>query len=91
MDRDFLRINGLNPNGDLFKATKDGACLYALNELDSKWEKKTNKKNNRKNEKKNKMNICSCSSVARTCMKKAISKKVFHNYPMVLLLGTSTK
>ena len=44
MDRDFLRINGLNPNGDLFKATKDGACLYALNELDSKWEKKTNKK-----------------------------------------------
>ena len=44
MDRDFLNTNGLNPNGDLFKATKDGACLYSTKELtDNKWEKKTNK------------------------------------------------
>ena len=43
MDRDFLKINGLNPNGDLFKATKDGACLYDVSEIDYKWEKKTNK------------------------------------------------
>tara|TARA_B100001029_G_C15060277_1_gene457831 strand:- start:844 stop:3591 length:2748 start_codon:yes stop_codon:yes gene_type:complete len=44
MDKNFLKKNGLNPNGDLFKATKDGACLYSLSELTTKWEKKTNKK-----------------------------------------------
>ena len=44
MDKQFLKNNGLNPSGDLFKATKDGACLYSLKELESKWEKKTNKK-----------------------------------------------
>ncbi|OUV52288.1 MAG: hypothetical protein CBC73_05705 [Flavobacteriales bacterium TMED113] len=44
MDKDFLKKNGFNPNGDLYKATKDGACLYTLNEVPSKWEKKTNKK-----------------------------------------------
>ena len=43
MDRDFLKMNGLNPNGDLFKATKDGACLHDIKEIDYKWEKKTNK------------------------------------------------
>ena len=45
MDKDFLLRNKLNPKGDLYKATKDGACLYALSELDVKWEKKANKKN----------------------------------------------
>ncbi|MEZ7924705.1 MAG: CotH kinase family protein [Flavobacteriales bacterium] len=45
MDKDFLVRNKLNPKGDLYKATKDGACLYALSELDVKWEKKSNKKN----------------------------------------------
>ena len=44
MLNDFLNNNGLNPNGDLFKATKDGACLYKLEEMNTKWEKKTNKK-----------------------------------------------
>ena len=44
MDKDFLIRNGLNPKGDLFKATKDGACLYSVDEVDSKWERKTNKK-----------------------------------------------
>jgi len=44
MDKDFLIRNGLNPKGDLFKATKDGACLYSVSEVDGKWEKKTNKK-----------------------------------------------
>ena len=47
MDRDFLRRNGLNPNGDLFKATKDGACLYEESEVEEKWEKKTNKKSSK--------------------------------------------
>jgi len=46
MDADFLIRNKLNPKGDLFKATKDGACLYTLSELDEKWEKKSNKKGN---------------------------------------------
>ena len=44
MDKDFLIRNGLNPNGDLYKATKDGACLFSASEVYSKWEKKTNKK-----------------------------------------------
>jgi len=44
MDKDFLIRNGLNPKGDLYKATKDGACLYSVSEVDGKWEKKTNKK-----------------------------------------------
>ena len=46
MDADFLIRNQLNPKGDLFKATKDGACLYTVSELDEKWEKKSNKKGN---------------------------------------------
>lgn len=44
MDKGFLMKNGLNPEGDLYKATKDGACLYTTAEINSKWEKKTNKK-----------------------------------------------
>lgn len=42
MDKDFLKNNGLNPKGDLFKASKDGACLFEKQELETKWEKKTN-------------------------------------------------
>jgi len=45
MDKDFLKNNGLNTKGDLFKATKDGACLNSVEELEKKWEKKTNKNN----------------------------------------------
>ena len=45
MDKDFLKNNGLNTKGDLFKATKDGACLHSVEELEKKWEKKTNKNN----------------------------------------------
>ena len=45
MDKNFLLRNKLNPKGDLYKATKDGACLFSLSELDVKWEKKSNKKN----------------------------------------------
>jgi len=44
MDKDFLIRNGLNTKGDLYKATKDGACLYSATEVDRKWEKKSNKK-----------------------------------------------
>ena len=44
MDSNFLVKNNLNPKGDLYKATKDGACLYSQLELDEKWEKKSNKK-----------------------------------------------
>ena len=44
MDKAFLRAHNLNPKGDLYKATKDGACLFTLSEVESKWEKKSNKK-----------------------------------------------
>ena len=44
MDKAFLKANNLNPKGDLYKATKDGACLYTASEIDTKWEKKSNKK-----------------------------------------------
>ena len=44
MDKDCLVRNKLNPKGDLYKATKDGACLYSTSELDVKWEKKSHKK-----------------------------------------------
>ena len=44
MDKDFLKKNGYNPRGDLYKATKDGACLYSLSEVPLKWEKKQTKK-----------------------------------------------
>jgi spore coat protein H len=44
MDKAFLKRNNLSPKGNLYKATKDGACLSIFDNFDEKWEKKTNKK-----------------------------------------------
>lgn len=44
MDKDFLKRNKLSPKGNLYKATKDGACLSIFDNIPLKWEKKTNKK-----------------------------------------------
>jgi hypothetical protein len=44
MDKDFLKRNHLSKKGNLYKATKDGACLSVFDDFESKWEKKTNKK-----------------------------------------------
>lgn len=46
VDEEFLSIRNIDKNGNLYKATKDGACL-SMFEYDNpqiKWEKKTNKK-----------------------------------------------
>jgi len=40
----FLKRNNLSKKGNLYKATKDGACLSIFDDFDIKWEKKTNKK-----------------------------------------------
>ena len=42
MDEDFLKARGLDPNGNLYKATVDGASLRLPDEVDYYWEKKTN-------------------------------------------------
>jgi hypothetical protein len=44
MDKDFLKRNNLSTKGNLYKATKDGACLSVFDDINVKWEKKTNKK-----------------------------------------------
>jgi inorganic pyrophosphatase len=44
MDADFLKRNDLDKKGNLYKATKDGACLSIFDDFNVKWEKKTNKK-----------------------------------------------
>ncbi|MBL4594221.1 MAG: CotH kinase family protein, partial [Flavobacteriales bacterium] len=44
MDKDFLKRNNLSKKGNLYKATKDGACLSVFDNFNAKWEKKTNKK-----------------------------------------------
>lgn len=44
MDKSFLKRNNLDVKGNLYKATKDGACLSIFDNFDAKWEKKTNKK-----------------------------------------------
>jgi hypothetical protein len=44
IDNDFLKRNYLSTKGNLYKATKDGACLSIFDDFDLKWEKKTNKK-----------------------------------------------
>jgi parallel beta-helix repeat protein len=41
MDEFFLEANGYDPNGSLFKATKDGACLSIYDDLTNFWEQKT--------------------------------------------------
>ena len=42
MDEVFLRRNGLDPEGNLYKATWDGALLSTSDDVDFHWEKKTN-------------------------------------------------
>lgn len=44
IDKAFLSKNGLDKKGNLYKATKDGACLSHFDDIKVKWEKKTNKK-----------------------------------------------
>lgn len=44
MDELFLARNGFNPEGNLFKATKDGASMSIFDDFDVKWENKTRKK-----------------------------------------------
>jgi len=44
VDSEFLMARGLNPEGNLYKAARDGACLSVYDELFCHWEKKTNKK-----------------------------------------------
>ena len=44
IDKAFLKRNNLSPKGNLYKATKDGACLSVFDDINVKWEKKTNKK-----------------------------------------------
>jgi hypothetical protein len=44
MGKNFLKRNKLSPKGNLYKGTKDGACLSIFDDFESKWEKKTNKK-----------------------------------------------
>nr|NQU91980.1 CotH kinase family protein [Bacteroidota bacterium] len=41
MDGQFLEANGINPSGNLYKATKDGACLSVYDDLTNFWEQKT--------------------------------------------------
>ena len=48
MDNAFLKRNELSAKkGNLYKATKDGACLSIFDDVYEKWEKKTNKKSDR--------------------------------------------
>jgi len=47
MDEDFLVTNGFNPEGNLYKAARDGACLSIFDDVYYHWEKKTNKKSDR--------------------------------------------
>jgi len=41
MDEYFLEANGFDPDGNLYKATKDGACLSIYDDLTNFWEQKT--------------------------------------------------
>ena len=43
MDKAFLDRNKLDAKGNLYKATKDGACLSHFDDISVKWEKKNNK------------------------------------------------
>jgi hypothetical protein len=42
IDEYFLEANGLDPQGNLYKATVTDACLSVYDPADSVWEKKTN-------------------------------------------------
>lgn len=41
--KSFLKERGLDTKGNLYKATKDGACLSVYDNVKKLWEKKTNK------------------------------------------------
>lgn len=43
MGKSFLDKRGFDPKGNLYKGTKDGACLSFFDDIHVKWEKKTNK------------------------------------------------
>jgi len=43
MDEKFLKMNGMNPKGNLYKASRDGASISVFDKLEKHWEKKTNK------------------------------------------------
>lgn len=47
MDEAFLTSRGLDPNGNLYKATYDGACLSVQDNVNTHWEKKTNESSGR--------------------------------------------
>jgi spore coat protein H len=42
MDEDFLLTRNLDEHANMYKATKDGACLGYYDDVDFHWEKKTN-------------------------------------------------
>jgi hypothetical protein len=44
IDKQFLNRWGISPNSDLYKATRDGACLNAAEDIQALWEKKANEK-----------------------------------------------
>ena len=44
IDSKFLKKNDLSKKGNLYKATKDGACLSIFDDVDKVWEKKNHKK-----------------------------------------------
>lgn len=41
MDELFLEANNLDPDGNLYKATVDGACLSIYDDIENFWEQKT--------------------------------------------------
>ncbi|MBN1971454.1 MAG: CotH kinase family protein [Candidatus Delongbacteria bacterium] len=47
MDNDFLNNNNLNSDGNLYKASKDGASLSIFDDVNYHWEKKTNENSGR--------------------------------------------
>ncbi len=46
MDIGFLKRNLLSENGNLYKATKDGACLSVFETVEEKWEQKNGAQQN---------------------------------------------
>ncbi len=46
MDADFLKNTLMDENGNLYKATKDGACMSIFDEVEEKWEKKVGENGN---------------------------------------------
>ena len=46
MDADFLKNTLMGENGNLYKATKDGACMSIFDEVEVKWEKKVGENGN---------------------------------------------